>query len=91
MFFTTTFVNISGAIHSFGSIDIPWPQEINRRKQHNRKMVDSVDDICPHVMGGTSGREVEGKCGEGQRGGEVCVCGGSCGVGGVGISACERH
>ena len=90
MFFTTTFVNISGAIHSFGSIDIPWPQEINRRKQHNRKMVDSVDDICPHVMGGTAGREVEGKCGE-DNVVERSVCVGSCGVGGVGICVWERR
>ena len=76
---TTAVVSIAVMIHPVGSIGVPWPQETNRKKQHDRKMIDSKDAVCPYVRGfsGRIWREREvGGC----HSGRISMCRGGCSV-----------
>ena len=82
---TTAVVSIAVMIHPVGSIGVPWPQETNRKKQHDRKMIDSKDAVCPYVRGFLGRIWREREVGDVTVGGSVCV-GGVVAFEGVGIS-----
>ena len=62
-------------IHPVGSIGVPWPQEKNRKKQRNRKMIDSKDAVCPNARGFSGRIWREKEVGDVTVGGSVCVGG----------------